>query len=74
MDDEVPLSGIGRRCRPAMSGAATRDRDEQGDDYLRGINQPGPCSYADRDSSPAIGIPSCAISEREEFTQIAVRV
>ena len=54
-----------------MSGVVARDCDQQGDDYLCGFYQPGSCAYADQYSASAIGISSGAVSEREEFTQVA---
>ena len=74
MDNKVSLSGTGWRCWSAMQGVAERDSDQQGDDDLCGINQPGSCAYVDRYSAPAIGIPSGPVSEGEEFTPVVVGV
>ena len=54
-----------------MSRAAARDSDEQGDEDLCGIDQPGSCAYADQYSATDIGVASGAVSEREEFTPVA---
>jgi hypothetical protein len=74
MDDEIPLSGTGWLSRATVSGVVARDRDEQGDGDLCGLHQPGSCAYADRYSTAAIGIPSGAVSEGEEFAPVVVRV
>jgi len=52
--------------------AAARDSNEQGDDDLCGVNQPGSCAYANQYSAADIGIPSCAVSEGEEFASTVV--
>ncbi len=57
-----------------MSRAAARDSDEQGDDDQCGVNQPGSCAYANQYSAADIGIPSCAVSEGEEFAPTVVGV
>ena len=72
MDNEVSVSGTGRRYRAPVSRVAARDSDEQGDDDLCGIHQPGSCAYANKYSAAAIGFASGAVSEGEEFAQIAV--
>ena len=74
MDNEVSVSGTGRRYRATVSRVAARDSDEQGDDDLCGINQPGSCTYANQYSSSVISVASGAVSEREEFTPAAVGV
>ena len=70
MDNEVSLSGAGRRCRAEMPGAAARGGDEQRDDHLCGLDQPGSCAYADWDTATVIGIESGTVFERQEFTSI----
>ena len=57
-----------------MSRVAARDSDQQGDDDLCGVNQPGSRAYADRDTAAAIGISSGAVSEGEEFAPAVVGV
>ena len=57
-----------------MSRVTTRNSDEQGNDHLRGLDQPGSRSYADRNTAAAICITGGAVSERQEFSQIIERV
>ena len=68
VDDEVPVSGFGWRCRAPMPGVATRDSAQQGDEDLRGINQSRSCAYADRDSTKFVGIEGGTVPEREKLS------
>ena len=74
LDDEVSVPGIGRRRRPPLPRVAARDSDQQGNDDLCRVNQPGSYSYADQHSAPIIGIASGAVPEGEEFAPVVVRV
>jgi hypothetical protein len=58
----------------ALSRTAARDRNEQGDGVLRGVDKPGSCTYAHRYTTPGIGVQSRAVSEREELPSITLRV
>jgi hypothetical protein len=71
MDDEVSVSGTGRRYRASLSRVAAGDSDEQGDEDLCWINQPGSCAYANRHTAADIGIAGGAVSLGEEFTPAA---
>ena len=57
-----------------MSRVASRDSNQQGDDNLCGVNQPGSCASAAQYSAPAIGIPSGPVSDGEEFAPFVVGV
>ena len=57
-----------------MQGITARDSDEQGNDDLCGINQPGSRTYADWDPAAVIDISSGAVSEGEEFAQVVVGI
>ncbi len=61
MDEEVPVSGTGWGGRGALPGVAARDSAQQGDAYLCGVDQSGPCAYVDSDSAVFIGIAGDAI-------------
>ena len=74
MDDEVPLSGIGWRCRGADAGVASGDIAKSGDDDLRRSDQPGPCAHADRDTAACIGVEGGAIFEGKEFAPVVVGI
>jgi hypothetical protein len=74
MDEEVPVSGAGRGGRGALPGVAARDSAQQGDAYLCGVDQSGPCAYANSDSAVFIGIAGGAIHEGEEFAQAIIGV
>jgi len=67
MDDEISISGAGWRCGIAVPGTSAGDCEEQRDADLRGIDQPGPCAYADLDSATVVGIAGGPVSERQEF-------
>lgn len=75
VDDEISVPGIGRGCRAALPpGIAEGDCAKQGDGDLRGIDQPGPHSHADRDTTAVVGIASGAASEGEELAQAVIGV
>ena len=57
-----------------MPGIVTGDSAEQGDDNLRGVDQPRPRAYADQYTAAVIGIEGGAVSEGEEFTPAVVGV
>ena len=57
-----------------MPGVAARDSAGQGDDDLRGIDQPGSRAHADRDTAAVVGVQSGAIFEGQEFAQAVVGV
>ena len=67
MDDEVSIPGSRWRCREALSGVATGDSEEQGDDDLCGVDQPRPYPYADRDTAADLRVTCGPVSEGEEF-------
>ena len=71
VDDEVSISGVGWRCRAPVPGIVARDSTQQGDGDLRGINQPGSCAHADRDTAKFVGVESGAVPEREDFSSFA---
>ena len=60
MDNEIPISGIGWRCRDAMPRIAERDRDEQGDDDLCEVNKPRSCARADQYTAASTDIEGSA--------------
>jgi len=74
MDNEVSISGVGRRSGPEMSRVVARNSDEQGDAHLRRFSEPGPCSSSTGDTATAVRIPGGAVSKGEEFPQVAVGV
>jgi len=57
-----------------MSRAVTRDCDQQGNADLCGVYQSGSCAHADRDTTPALGIESCAVLEGKEFAPLALGI
>ena len=54
-----------------MSGIVTRDCAKQGDAGLRGLDQPRPRPYADRDPALVVGFKGGTVSQGQEFAQIA---
>ena len=74
VDDEVQVSGAGRGDRAEVQGIIEGDSAEQGDDDLCGVDQPRSRAYADQYSTADIGIEGGAVSEREEFAQVAIGV
>jgi hypothetical protein len=57
-----------------MPRVASRNLSQPGDEDLRGLDQSGSCSHADRDTAANIGISGSAIPEREELTQAFERI
>ena len=74
LGDEVSLSDIGRRCWFALPGIASRDSEKQGDDHLCRLNKPRSCAHADWNSAKSVSIKGSAVSQGEEFAQVAVGV
>lgn len=60
----------GIRCRGALPGVIARDCANKGDGDLRGVDQPGSCPYADRDSATVVGIEGGTVFQGQEFAQI----
>jgi len=54
-----------------MPGIAARDSAQQGNGDLCGVNQPGSCAHADRDSTEFVGVQGGAVSEREKLASVA---
>ena len=71
VDAEVSVSGAARRCGSTMPGVAAGDSLEPGDGDPRGVDQPGSCAYADRDTAVYLRVAGSAVPEREEFAQVA---
>jgi|SRR6056297_975785 len=74
MDHEVSLPGARWRCGAEVPGAATRDREEQGNDHLRGFDQSGPRTYAYWYSASDIGFSGGPVSKGQEFAQAVIGV
>ncbi len=70
MDNEVSVSSAGRGCGAELPRIAPRGCDEQRDDHLCGLDQPGSCAYADWNTATAIGIESSAVPEGQELASI----
>ena len=74
VDHEVPVSGVGGRCRRANAGTPQGDSAKSGDDDLCWGDQPRPRAHADLDTAPHIGVQGGAVSEGEEFAPAVVGV
>ena len=53
---------------------SARDRAKYRTGNLRGVNQPGPCTYADRYPAERVGVTGGAVYERQKFSQVAERI
>src|SRR5271165_4625554 len=74
VDHKVPISCAGRRRRATGAGVAAGNRAGARDDHLRWSDQSRPCAYADRDTAASVAVSGGAVSQGEEFAQIAVGI
>ena len=74
VDNEVPVSCVGGRCRATGAGVAAGNRAGARDEHLRWSDQSRSCAYADRDTAASVGVSGGAISQRQELAQTAVGI
>ena len=74
VDHEVPVSGVGGRCRRANAGTPQGDSAKSGDDDLCWGDQPRPRAHADLDTAAFVGVQGSAISEGKDFSPTLVGV
>jgi hypothetical protein len=74
VDHKVSVSGVDGEGGYASSRIAAGNLAGIEDDDTCWGDQSGSCAYADLDSTERVGIESGAVLEREEFSQIDVRV
>ena len=74
VDYEISVFCSERRRWGAVSGIATRDCAEPGDDDPRRGDQSGSRAYACVDTSQFVGVEGGAVAEGEEFAQAAVGI
>src|SRR5208337_2451728 len=74
VDNKVPISCVGRRCRATGARVVAGNRAGARDDHLRWSDQSRPCAYADRDTAASVGVPRGPVSQGEEFPQTAVGI